>query len=364
MLLYFFIYFLLLSGTFLEVISNNKKFSSNAFAFFIFCFFILSFIRWETGTDWSAYHDVFESLNIPWETLTDHYHGFEPGFMILYNTAKSVSDSYTMMLLIEAAILYICIHYSIRTLSFYPLLSLLIYYSMSFAGIFFVRQNIAMAILLCSLKYLYEKRLLPFIFIVIIASSIHRTAMIFLIAYPFFHKFYKLKSIILISLLASIIGIALGKLMLSFLGELGSGIISAKINAYLDAGSDDNATTFSTTGILIRGLINRTFLILVYVSILNNERKDNTFLNGLINLNILGIILYVILTPIAFSLGRITAYFDILQILIIPYLFINSSLKTKCNLLFLLSLYLGLRLYTAIAAFPDEYIPYKTIFDY
>ena len=30
--------------------------------------------------------------------------------------------------------------------------------SMSFAGIFFVRQNIAMAILLCSLKYIYEKK--------------------------------------------------------------------------------------------------------------------------------------------------------------------------------------------------------------
>jgi len=152
--------------------------------------------------------------------------------------------------------------------------------------------------------------------------------------------------------------------MLTFLGELGLGIISAKVNAYLDAGTDDNATTFSTTGVLIRGLINRAFLIIVYLSILNNERKNNVILNGLINLNILGIILYVILTPIAFSLGRITAYFDILQIFIIPYLFINSSLKTKCNLLFLLSLYLGLRLYTAIAAFPEEYIPYKTFLEY
>jgi len=364
MILYFFIFFLLLSGALLEIISNNKKFSQSTFTFFIFCFFILSFIRWETGTDWTPYYDVFKSIEIPWETLTDYLHGFEPGFMILYNIAKSISDSYTIMLLIEAIILYFCIYYFIKAHSFYPILSLLIYYSMSFAGIFFVRQNIAMAILLCSLKYIYEKKIIPFILIVIIAASIHRTAIIFLIAYPFFYKFYKLKSIILVTLLASIIGITLGKLMLTFLGELGLGIISAKVNAYLDAGTDDNATTFSTTGVLIRGLINRAFLIIVYLSILNNERKNNVILNGLINLNILGIILYVILTPIAFSLGRITAYFDILQIFIIPYLFINSSLKTKCNLLFLLSLYLGLRLYTAIAAFPEEYIPYKTFLEY
>lgn len=158
MILYFFIFFLLLSGALLEIISNNKKFSQSTFTFFIFCFFILSFIRWETGTDWTPYYDVFKSIEIPWETLTDYLHGFEPGFMILYNIAKSISDSYTIMLLTEAIILYFCIYYFIKAHSFYPILSLLIYYSMSFAGIFFVRQNIAMAILLCSLKYIYEKK--------------------------------------------------------------------------------------------------------------------------------------------------------------------------------------------------------------
>ena len=65
-----------------------------------------------------------------------------------------------------------------------------------------------------------------------------------------------------------------------------------------------------------------------------------------------------------FHLDELQHISNILQIFIIPYLFINSSLKTKCNLLFLLSLYLGLRLYTAIAAFPEEYIPYKTFLEY
>ena len=72
-------------------------------------------------------------------------------------------------------------------------------------------------------------------------------------------------------------------------------------------------------------------------------------------------IFYVILTPISFSLGRITAYFDIIQIFILPYLLKKSNYYTKHIFLIILTLYLGFRLFIIISSFPDEYIPYKTI---
>lgn len=347
----------------MEVLSKNRKFSIVSLTIVLSFFFVLSFIRWETGTDWNSYLEVFERIKIPWNSLEDKYSEFEIGFMVLYNLARSVSDSYTVMLLVEAVLLYMCVYNALKSQSIFPIFSLLMYYSMSLAGIFFVRQNIAMAILLCSLPYIIDRKPFKFCIIVFMAFLIHRTALIFLIAYPCFFKYYELKTIIIFLFCAIGVGLFLGKLFLGMMSGLELGIVSLKINAYLNMGVEDNSTTFSTTAVLLRGILNRVFLIIIYMSLLNRKRKTNYVLNGLINLNLLGIILYVILTPIAFSLGRITAYFDIMQILILPYLLNICTLRTRCGLMVFLLLYMVFRLYTILAAYPDEYIPYKTFFN-
>lgn len=364
MILYLFIFFVALILAILEILSNSKKFSNLFFTLIILIFFILSFIRWETGTDWEAYYNYFKTIEVPWNHIFDDNSGFELGYVILNHLAKSVSDSYTIMLLIEGIILYLFTYISIPKLSHYPIFSVLTFYSMSLGGIFFIRQTIAMSILTYSVVQIINKRKTTFIVLVILATLIHRTSIIFLLAYPIFYKQYSLKRILLLIFISITIGFIFSKLLLIFIGNLGLGFISAKINTYLDAGSEENYTTFSSTGVLIRGLINRSFLIFIYMYMLNKIRANDIILNGLINLNLFGMILYTILTPIAFSLGRLSAFFDILQIFILPYLFKNHSLRTKGSLLTLISIYLLFRLYTAVAAFPDAYIPYTTFFTY
>lgn len=361
MLLYYFIFIILLFLAYIEILSNNKRFSQGFFFFIIIIFFILSFIRWETGTDWDNYYFPFQRIKIPWESLTDEYSNFELGMMFLYNLAKTLSNSYTMMLFIEGLILYSTLSYAITKYSIYPIFSILMYYTMSLAGIFFVRQNIAMCILLCAIPYIINRKFIKFCLVVIIASLIHRTALFFLIAYPLFYKYYDLKRILFLLIFFTIIGIAIGKILIIYLSSLNLGIITAKLNAYLLAGSNESYTTYSATSVLIRGLINRSFLIVLYLSILEKYRIKDKILNGFINLNLLGVIFYVILTPISFSLGRITAYFDIIQIFILPYLLKKSNYYTKHIFLIILTLYLGFRLFIIISSFPDEYIPYKTI---
>jgi len=363
MLFYYSIFLILLLLAYIEVFSNNKKYSHKTLFLVIFLFFILSFIRWETGTDWEAYYQTFTRIETPWKSFYDDYSNFEPGFMILYHIAKTLSNSYTMMLFIEGFIIYVCLFKSLKRYSIYPLYSLLMFYAMSLAGIFFVRQNIAVCILLCSIPYILKKEKYKFLLIVFIAFLIHRTSIVFLIAYPLFHKYYKIKTIFFIITISTIIGISFGKLFLMLLGSFNLGIITEKLNAYLSMGTTENYTTYSSTSVLIRGLVNRAFLIILYLSILNKIREKNIILNGFINLNLLGVVLYVILTPIAFSLGRITAYFDIIQIFIIPYLIKASSYQTKHIIMFILSIYLSFRLYTIISSFPDLYIPYKTFIE-
>lgn len=359
---YFFIFFILLLLSFCEIFSLKRKITIKILSIIIFVFFIFSFIRWETGTDWQSYYDVFKSIKEPWVMKEDVYSlEFESGFMFLNHLAKSISDSYTIMLFLQGAILFFCLNTSLVKYSLYPIFSLLIFYSMSLAGIFFVRQTIAMCILLCAIPYITQRNKAKFIIIVILATLIHRTAIIFLISYPLFHYRLKLRTIIVVITIAIFSGIIFKKLVINILSNLNLGIISLKINAYLMKGSDESYGSYSSAVVLLRGLINRSLLIAVYLIILNKIRINKPLLNGLINLNLLGVIFYVTLSPISYSLSRVTVYFDIMQIFIIPYLFKYANFSTKKILFIFFSLYLVFRLYIIVSTYPEEYIPFKTI---
>lgn len=361
MLFYIVIFFTIFLMTFLEVISNNKKFSLGGSTIILVLLFILSFVRWECGTDWYSYLSYFNYI-IPWENMFNDGELFEPGFVFINHLSKSISDSYTFFLFIQATILYTYVSLSIYKLSHYYIFSIFTFYCMSFGGVFFVRQTIAMAILLYSITYIVEKKKLPFIITVLLATLIHRTSFIFLLSYPIFYKEYSVKQIILTMSFFTIIGVACTKLLLNSIVGLNLGILSSKLGTYLAYGSDENYTNYSSTANIIRGLLNRGLLIVIYLYILNFKRKKDYILNGMINLNLFGVILYVLFTPLSASLGRITVYFDIIQIFIIPYMFRNMNIKNKLLLLNFIFLYFLLRLVTVIYSFPDEYIPYKTFF--
>ena len=122
MFFYFFIFFILLLLSFCEIFSLKRKITIKILSIIIFVFFIFSFIRWETGTDWQSYYDVFKSIKEPWVMKEDVYSlEFESGFMFLNHLAKSISDSYTIMLFLQGAILFFCLNTSLVKYSLYPI---------------------------------------------------------------------------------------------------------------------------------------------------------------------------------------------------------------------------------------------------
>ena len=364
MIFYYIIFFILFCFTALELKYKNRRYSYKTTSFFLFIFFILSFIRWEVGTDWDSYFRYYNGIKGTLENVFYfEYNRFEIGYEIINHFAKSISNSYSFTLFIQAIIIYLFWAKALIKLSVYPLLSLFIFFCMSFASIFFVRQNIAMAILIFSVYFIDKKNWKAFLSLILLAFIMHRSSIVFLIAYPIYHKYYSSNKILFLLIISIFIGIFIGQSLLTYLGALGMGAISAKIEYYMSQGENDHFSDFSITQILIKGSINRLFLFFIYMFVLNKFRKKNKLINGLINLNILGMVLYFVLTPISLSLGRLTVYFDILQLLIIPYVFhYLKNNNTKIILYIIISAYLALRLYSAIFAFKEAFIPYKTIF--
>ena len=176
MIFYFAIFTLLAFFSFLEIFAFKKVDSVLFFLVLTFFLFSLSFIRWETGTDWDAYLNFFE-ISTEWFSESEE---FEWGFSRLNEIIRSYSSNYTVMLFVMAAILFSFQSKAILAFSPYPITSILILWSTTFANIFFVRQTVSIAILFFSIRYIQEKRFWSFLLMIFFAMLFHRTSIIFI----------------------------------------------------------------------------------------------------------------------------------------------------------------------------------------
>jgi len=288
----------------------------------------------------------------------------EHGFIFIEHLGKALFDSYTGVLFLFSVIIYGSMWYSYPKLCCHPMVAIWISFCITFAGMLFVRQNVAAAVLLVSLIFAYRRQFIPFFIIVFFASLFHRTAWIFLIVYPFFNIVYRRRTIIIVIAAFVVVGLLMAKYLLNVFASIFTGAIGDRINLYMKAGSSDNSMTYSTTFVLIKGIANRCVLLgffLYYFT--TNLRCRNRMTNGLFNIYVIGTVLYCVLLPISLSLARIAVYMDIVQVFLVSM--ILSAQRNIANRLFLFLLfftYYLMRFYTYLYSYKDEFIPFKTIF--
>lgn len=140
--------------------------------------FILTGIRWKYGGDWDSYFDYFRSIR----GLTFE-EGFEPGWNVVSYIIKTTFNSYTVFQFTMAGILFYTSFTVIKKLSVVPILSFLLYYSMTDAGLPYVRKGIAAGIILLSLLFIVNRDLKKFLLCVGCASLIHYSAVVSLPIY-------------------------------------------------------------------------------------------------------------------------------------------------------------------------------------
>ena len=92
MLFYFALNILFALFSIIELLSRKCGITKLLFGTSVFILFSLSFIRWETGTDWEHYLKMYFWIRVPWE---DFDSGMEYGFLFVENLGKSIFDDYT-----------------------------------------------------------------------------------------------------------------------------------------------------------------------------------------------------------------------------------------------------------------------------
>lgn len=104
----------------------------------------------------------------------------EKGFYFLQVLIKSVIDNVTIFFLIISAITFFFLYKDFKQYSIFPLIGLCAYISRFIIGRNFVqmRAGLAYAILMLSIKYIYEKDWKRYFLIVFIAWTLHRSCIV------------------------------------------------------------------------------------------------------------------------------------------------------------------------------------------
>ncbi|SHK64035.1 EpsG family protein [Chryseobacterium polytrichastri] len=357
--MYLYIIFGLISLLSFSEMNLGRKFGKIAAIPIILVFYLLSFLRWERGTDWSAYKFIFENMASN-EYLQMMY---EFLFIKLNSFVYSATGDFSVLLFVEASIIFFCFFYIIRKYSEAPILSVLVWFSVSLASIFFTRQAIAVAICVLALNFIIQRKLYLFLLTVFIAMLFHKSALIFFPAYWIYNLNLSKKQIIVI-LISSFVLTSVASSLLTTIGNSSLGALSERSSAYMESGADESfGSGYSPMETMIRGVSYRLFLIGIFIIFLFKNYEKVQF-RGIFNLYLMSVVLFILFVPISVALIRFSGYYEIFQIFLYPILILQTKNKIIKNLLLLLLIvYLGFKFYGVIFAYKDLYIPYKSIFN-
>ena len=338
-------------------IKNCLKLYNWIYGVVLVCVFLLSMLRWENGTDWEPYYDYFNLV-----TIDPDYGYMEPGFTWLcYFNSQYMN--YTWHLGVMALLCILPIAKRVKEFSPFPLFSLLIWFTVSFAHMFPVRQTIAISLFVFSWKYIQERRLIPFLCMIALAATFHLTVLIVIPIYFLWNKHIPAKFFILAIIAVFIVSVASSQTfanLLSFVG--GNSLFEEKLDNYMDNGEETFGSAYSPLQVLFRGCVNRSFYFFIPLFFLNKCRKGNVVMNGMFNMYFYSFLLFLMVTPISVALGRLCVYTDMSQLLLLPYIFtLKINRKSALLMMCIILIYLCIRFRGVVFNYEDLYIPYHCV---
>lgn len=316
MLFYLFVLFIIL----LIGISYRDQKSNKGLLFMLVLIGLVMGLRNSSiGTDTFAYCSEF--YDVKWLSLSDIFKnvgGFGDANLLYTLFLKAISlvspNDYTVFLMCVSAVISVALYRFIRKFSENYLMSIVIAVSLGFVFFFMtgIKQTLAMAAVLTSFINLWDKKYFKFFLWIIIAALFHNTAIIALLALPA----TKLKSKKMYLLLVPILVVGTIVYQSQIVEIMKNLLPEGKYSVY---GSDRYSSSNNYTGLVIQLFC---FLISFVLLWNNKERERPRFLFGIYTVGLL----FQCLTPIIAEFFRISMYFSITSVVMLPYAFEKTTL--------------------------------------
>lgn len=166
----------------------EKKNKWALFAFFAILTILVAFRHESVGNDTRNYIFYFKHY-AKMDNTTLGSNALESGYVIFNEVLSIFTEEPQVFLIISAIIVSILIYPTYKRLCIDPTLTIAIYCIMSTFVMMFsgIRQMIAISLGFVAYYFTRKKRIFPFILIVALAITFHRSAFMLLFMYPLFH---------------------------------------------------------------------------------------------------------------------------------------------------------------------------------
>ena len=360
--IYLFLYLLL---WILVIFESSKYFSQYKKTTFLCSSIILWLfigLRWETGTDWNSYKELFDSLELNWTFLFNIYH-FDIGYVLFNALTRLFTNSYTIFLILNSGITIYFLYKLIRKLSPYPNLSLFFFYANFMIAQFMGsnRRMMAMVFVLWAFYYIfYEKKVYSAINIGL-AFVFHRSSIINITSYFIPRTLFTIRTTILILLCSLLIGLL--QIPAKLVDLIGNTLIAFVNNPIVEnmvyySETNEEHLVYSTGSLFLSTLLavlKRTIFLVFYIYITRRNNVDK-LTQFFYNIYIIGFAGYLFFIGSFFQM--LTAFFTFIEVILIGrmYSYVNGS--TKLLFICMLFLYGFLQMMNAVGTYPEQYLPY------
>lgn len=269
--------------------------------------FLLSSMRYaKYGSDTRVYFDVFQGII---NNITSPYN--EPGFNLLLKFISLFSHNSQVLLIVLNLIFFSLFFKFIISFSKCVWLSIFLFIGMEIfdQSMLLIRQLLALSIIVNSFYFIEKHEYLKFAFIVTLASSIHFTAIFFLLV-PLL-QFVKLNKVTILTYISLIM------VLWIYSAEIMMFVMS-KLHIYEKYMYSEDMSIVHTPKLacLLHLFINLSIVLFCYL-FGHNEESSNYLMLKII---MIGSLFWALSTYFA-VVGRMAIYFEVFSIILIPNIY-------------------------------------------
>lgn len=313
----------------ITILNDNKLYHKQYNIFFAILTFsiIIFFVGLRSGIlDTSSYIEGFKNTPIGTEGLYTHYEGKDIGFYYFNVIFKTfISSDFHLFLFTIALVCGVAIMIPLYKYSpIFGISAFLFVASTNFTWMLNgMRQFIPASILFACIPLIIQKKTYLFIFIVLLLSTFHFSAIMMIPVYFLVQRRFR-KNIIPLLIFFSLFALFSGKLI---------PLLEPLLENTQYKGYTEHIFEYGGSSI-IRLLVASVPIFISFLKWKNINSIDNKILNLCLNMSIINICIMMISTTVGgVFIGRLSIYFDLYNLILYPMLFMQFTNKKERRLI-------------------------------
>lgn len=319
-------------ATWIDIINIKKIYKYFIFVCILLFALYCGYINFPYSIDYVVYQMYFNYASSDFEYKYDPDDIYDYGYVFFHTIIKSLNGDLMTVYFFTCLISLIVYFITFKKYTSYIFIAWYFLFARYFEvqNITQIRQGLACAFMLLSLKFVYEKKLIPFIIIILIGATIHKSLLVALLIYPVSKinwNAIKVTLAITISLILNLVPIT--NLVFTIILPL-LGIYIPKFDAYLGTGYMTDTSNFE----LIFRLATVSFFSYFLL-----KKKNMPYNNIFLSMLLLGLFFLSIFSDFKELAGR-TASIFFLAFTFVPAVLLDFAKNLKEKILILLFLLL------------------------